>query len=167
MPVPSRKLLFAAPVAGVILALGLTGCGVISQIADAAQGKKDVFSMQVGDCTDDEDLEATEVTSVRDASCDDAHDNEVYMTWELESDQFPGGAYPGDEAMIETADGGCVTYFETWVGTPVDETSLYFFPYYPSAQSWANGDREVVCLAYDTNGPVTGSLEGKGSEYPY
>ena len=168
MPVPSRKMLLASATAGVILAFGLTGCAFVTQVTDAAQGKKDVFSIQVGDCMNDDDSEAAEVTAVRDASCDDLHDNEVYLTWELDGADFPADmAYPGAEAMSTEADSGCITYFETWVDAPYDETSLNYFPFYPSEQSWDQGDREVVCLAFDMNGPVTGSLEGKGAEYPY
>ncbi|MHA6668907.1 septum formation family protein [Homoserinimonas sp. A447] len=161
-------MLLATATTGAILAFGLTGCALVTQVTDAAQGKKDVFSIQVGDCMNDDDSEATEVTAVRDASCDDLHDNEVYLTWEFDADEFPAGtAYPGDETVSGDADNGCFADFGSWIGAPYEETSLNYFPYYPSEQSWDQGDREVVCLAFDMNGPVTGSLEGKGAEYPY
>jgi hypothetical protein len=167
-PVRSRKVLLATSAAGAILALGLTGCGVVSQITDAAQGKKDVFSIQLGDCTNEDASQTGEVTSVRDVPCDQAHDNEVYLVWELDGDEFPADiAFPGDDAIFAAADSGCGPYFETWIGAPFAETSLNYFPYVPGEESWGQGDREVVCLAFDENGQATGSLEGKGPEFRY
>lgn len=148
--------------------LTLSGCGLISQATDALQGKTDVFSIAVGDCVNDGDLESAEVTSVEKPSCDEPHDNEVYLTVELDDSEYPAdAAYPGEEAVVELSDASCVDYFETWVGASVDDTSLHYFAYYPSSTSWTQGDREVVCLAYDTEGKVNGSLEGKGPEFPY
>lgn len=155
--------------AAAALILTLSGCStIVNQVTDALQGKSDVFSLTVGDCVNDGDLEVTEVSSVEKPSCDELHDNEVYLTVELESSQYPAdAAYPGDEATYVLADESCAGYFETWVGASVNDTSLYYFPFYPSDASWSQGDREVVCLAYDTEGQVTGSLEGKGPEFPY
>ena len=168
MLVRSRKLLLAASAAIAILALGLTGCSVITQITDAAQGKKDVFSIRTGDCTIEDASQTAEVTSVRAIPCDQAHDNEVYLIWELDGDEFPADmAFPGDEVVVAAAEAGCTSSFETWIGAPYEETSLDYFPYLPGEESWELGDREVVCLAFDMNGQVTGSLEGKGPEYPY
>ena len=155
--------------AAAALILTLSGCStILNQVTDVLQGKSDVFSLTVGDCVNDGDLEATEISSVEKPSCDELHDNEVYLTVELESRTYPADApYPGDEATYALAEGSCAGYFETWVGASVYDTSLYYFPFYPSESSWGQGDREVVCLAYDTEGQVTGSLEGKGPEFPY
>jgi hypothetical protein len=167
--VRSRLPFFALSATAAALVLTLSGCSaILNQVIDALQGKSDVFSLTVGDCVNDGDLEVTEVSSVEKPSCDEPHDNEVYLTVELESSKYPAdAAYPGDEATYVLADESCAGYFETWVGASVNDTSLYYFPFYPSDASWSQGDREVVCLAYDSEGQVTGSLEGKGPEFPY
>ena len=166
----SRRPLVAlsATVAAVVV-LTLSGCSaLLGQVADALQGKSNVFSLTVGDCVNDGDLEATEISSVEKPPCDELHDNEVYLTVELDATTFPADAeYPGDDTVYTLADESCWASFETWVGASAYDTTLYYFPFYPSASSWAQGDREVVCLAYDSEGQVTGSLEGRGSEFPY
>lgn len=164
-----RSRLPIAALSATALVLALTGCSaILNQVTDALQGKSDVFSLTVGDCVNDGDLEVTEVSSVVKPSCDELHDNEVYLAVELDGSKYPAdAAYPGDDATYSLADQSCGEYFETWVGASVYDTSLYYFPFYPSDSSWAQGDREVVCLAYDTEGQVTGSLQGKGPEFPY
>jgi hypothetical protein len=153
---------------GAALILTLSGCSLVGMATDALQGKTDVFSLSVGDCTNDEAMETTELSSVVNPPCDEPHDNEIYLAFEVDNTTYPAGSeYPGEEVMITEAENQCVPAFEEWVGASIEETSLHFGTYYPSAETWDTGDREVLCLAYDLNGPVTGSLEGKGADYPY
>jgi hypothetical protein len=162
----SSALLSSAAVAATLI-LGLSGCSVVGQVMDAAQGKADVFTLSVGDCTNDDAFASEELSSVATPSCDESHDNEIYLAFEFDGDKYPAGSkYPGEEAVMAEAESQCFPAFEDFVDALSDETSLYYGSYYPSAESWDDGDREVLCLVYDMNGPVTGSLEGKGAEYP-
>lgn len=54
-----------------------------------------------------------------------------------------------------------------FVGGAFEETSLDYASYFPTEESWADGDREILCIAYDTNGQISEPLAGKGPEYPY
>lgn len=158
----SRKTLILTLPMIVAVAAALSGCGAVSEIAATVQGKTSVMSLTVGDCTNDEGSGNGEVTDVPNVPCDEPHDNEVFALIDLEADTFPGS-----EAVAEEADSSCIGYFETWVGSPYEETSIDIATLSPTAESWADGDREVICLAYDLEGPATGSLEGKGPEHPY
>ena len=165
---PRNSALASSVTIAAALVIALSGCGLIGQATDALQGKSDVFTLTVGDCTNDEAVETTELSSVVAPPCVEPHDNEIYLAFDFDKKTHPAGAeYPGEEAVMTEAENRCFPAFEDWVGVPSEQTSLHFGTYYPSPQTWDSGDREVLCLAYDINGPVTGSLEGKGAEYPY
>jgi len=53
----------------------------------------------------------------------------------------------------------CHPVFGTFIGEPYD-TSLHHIS--PSIDSWATGDREVLCAVYDEAGQTVGSLAGIG-----
>ncbi|PRX92558.1 septum formation family protein [Allonocardiopsis opalescens] len=121
--------------------------------AIAESGDADVFSIAVGDCMND--TTGTEVTEVPVVPCEEPHDNEVYASIMMED-----GDYPGDEAVSTQADEGCTAEFETFIGVPYAESEIYLSTLTPTEQSWASGDREILCLAYDPAGQTTGTLEG-------
>ena len=116
----------------------------------ASLGQFDVFNTSVGECFDD---------SGDVVDCAEPHDNEVYAIFSHE-----GGAsdpYPGDDVMEPFAEDGCTAEFETYVG--LDHESSRYQGHFarPSADTWAEGDREVVCFLYDANlQKLTGSAQG-------
>lgn len=114
----------------------------------------DPFALQVGDCLDDEAARG-EVQSVPTVPCSEPHDSEIYSAHLLGP-----SSYPGQEAVIDEAQALCLPAFEQFVGEPYLESRFDFSFYYPTEQSWATGDREVLCVIFDPEGPVTGSLEG-------
>ena len=114
----------------------------------------DAFALQVGDCLDDASATG-EVQTVPTVPCDEPHDSEIYS-----SHQLGQSAYPGEEVVVDKAEALCLPAFEQFVGEPYLESRFDFSFYYPTDESWANGDREVLCVIYDPEGPITGSLEG-------
>ena len=129
---------------GVALALG--ACGTAS-----------VFDLTVGDCFNDP-AESGEVSSVTAIDCDEPHDNEVYALYEYEgSDEYPGG-----ETLGTAANEGCEDRFEAYVGTPYLDSEVYYTHLIPTEDSWATGDREIVCMLYIPGEQIEGSLEGSG-----
>ncbi|MCY7411467.1 MAG: hypothetical protein LH471_00230, partial [Salinibacterium sp.] len=70
-------------------------------------------------------------------------------------------AYPGEDGVLAQADTGCEAEFDAFVGINYVESILDFTFYYPTAASWAEGDREILCLIFDPAGKITsGSLSG-------
>ena len=105
-------------------------------------GAVDAFSIRVGDCYNDQT--ADEVSDVPGVPCSEAHDNEVYATFDLS-----GSEWPGDDEILELGDQGCLERFEAAIGAPYEESILMFTTLVPSRTSWMRGkDREVVCGAY-------------------
>lgn len=65
--------------------------------------------------------------------------------------------------MREAADEGCGAEFESFIGVPFRDSQLDYWSMYPDTTTWNQlDDREVVCIAYDPAGPVTGSLKDAG-----
>lgn len=150
-----------------VAAVVLSGCSTIGPLLDPdapvrddegqivePNEQTDAFALQVGDCLDD--AAATgEVTTVPTVPCSEPHDSEIYAAFELTQ-----SAYPGEETTQGKADALCLPAFEEFVGEPYLESRFDFAYYYPTEESWASGDREVLCVIYDPAGPVTGSLRG-------
>lgn len=108
---------------------------------------------EVGDCfdvrKDEPDLRDSLV------SCDDEHDDEVYAEFDL-----PDSDYPGDSAVLEAANVGCIERFAPFVGVAYDASVLELTTYQPSAETWAVGERRVICIVWHPSTSVVGSLQG-------
>ena len=120
-----------------------------------AGGEIGVFSLNVGDCFSD--LPVGEISSVSGVPCADDHLFEIYHLFDVDLDAF-------DSAAIETAAAeGCNGAFESYMGVPVDTSYFNFEALQPSAGSWEQGDREVVCLATPFDGSaISGTAKGAG-----
>ena len=119
-------------------------------------GTADVFSLRVGDCYNDEGSTDEEISSVPAVPCSEPHDNEAYFAFDIAD-----GDFPGDESILASADEGCFTEFEPFVGFSYEESELDFGYIFPTEASWADGDREILCTIYAVDlTQVTGSLAG-------
>ncbi len=121
-----------------------------------ANPSTDPFALVVGDCLDDGEVAAdagTEVQSLPTVPCDGPHDSEVIASITLR-----GTAYPGADAITAEADASCIAALEERVAMPYLETPYDVSYYAPTEQSWSEGDREILCVAYDPAGPLTGPL---------
>lgn len=154
--IPTTTLLVGA----LALSAVLTGCSLMPAARDAETqevteaGNADVFSLRVGDCTND--TSGDEASSLPVVPCADAHDNEVYFAFDLED-----GEWPGDEVIQTKSEEVCLAEFAKFIGTSYEESALEWWPMTPTQGSWESlSDREVYCFAYDPAGLVTGSLAG-------
>ena len=97
----------------------------------ACEEGKSTFDLEVGDCIvpppDVSIDESIEVERVGTVDCSEPHDGEVVAVFEMN-----GFTYPGDDELFNRAYDQCP-----------QEASLVF---YPSEESWAEGDREVACV---------------------
>lgn len=139
----------------------LLGTGGLSDawdgFKDAAKENNSTFSLAKGDCFNslDGSLEgyAYDVDTV---PCSEAHDGEVFASFQL-----PAGSYPGDDRVTEIADDKCYALEDSYAmdawAVP-DDVDVYYLT--PTSQSWRLDDHEVTCVfgSVDTNGTLTGSL---------
>ena len=118
-------------------------------------GTVSVFSLNVGDCF--VDLPTGDVSTVDVVPCADAHSFEIYHEFDIDLDAF-------DAAAVQTAaSDGCLGAFEPYMGVAYEQSYYDFDGLQPSAGSWEQDDREVICLATPTNGGTTqGTARGAG-----
>lgn len=130
------------------LGFGLVACG----------GEPEANALKAGDCIEGEISGA--VGEDNTVSCDDAHTAEVFATFDLEGDDFPGT----DQVLADAAEGCQGQRFEDYVGVSYDVSESVASPLVPSEDSWNNNDdRTVICLAVSADGSETeGSVEGAG-----
>ena len=113
-------------------------------------------ALQVGDCVNNLQ-NSTDVRSLPGVPCAQPHQGEVFAVFDL-----PGGStYPGRPAVREQVQAECNARLETYSPSAQTNTSIGLFSLYPQQESWAQGDRGVVCIATAENGTVTGSIKGK------
>ncbi|MBW3666551.1 MAG: septum formation family protein [Actinobacteria bacterium] len=146
-----------------LMVLVLAACGGATRSEGGAiteEGRVSALDVEVGDCFDDPD-DFGAITSVEAIPCDQLHDNEVFAL-----PQHPAGPsepYPGDDALNSYAEEACVEAFADYVGIPYEESVFPLGTISPGADTWEDGDREIICILYD---PGLEKLEGsmRGAE---
>ncbi len=134
-----------------------------TDVIDDSESTTSVFDLEVGDCLNS-DLLAGTVQDVGTIDCAAPHDFEIYHAFDLPDGDFPGDDVIGSEAQTE-----CLgSAFTDFVGIEYNASTFYAQPLTPTVDSWAQGDREILCMLYATNDqgatviPYTGSAAGTG-----
>jgi hypothetical protein len=122
-------------------------------------GLEDVPTAEVGDCLNLVELAGADgVSELPTVDCAVEHDAQVFALVTL-----PDGDYPGEDALLTSVTELCSEQFEAFVGTAPEDSALALDGIGPSPESWAVGDREIVCLAfYEDLSSTTESFEGSG-----
>ncbi|MCU0274963.1 MAG: septum formation family protein [Acidimicrobiales bacterium] len=166
-----RTQAFGAVVLAASLTVGAAACGdddeagtadgsgdVTVETAGPTGNNQSVMALEVGQCVDDFGSgTGSEVTEVPTVDCAQPHTYEVYATFDLEGDEYPG------LDQVETLAGeGCYERFEAYVGLAYESSALDINYLYPLEDEWNQAvDREVVCFLFNLDGsPLTGSAEG-------
>ena len=87
------------------------------------------------------------------------HEGEVYAIFSLS-----GSKYPGDDGVDRVASDGCDQRLPAYVGSAAAASVDWGYnDYTPTAQTWAQGDRRVVCtLSRDDGRLLVGSQRSGG-----
>ena len=113
---------------------------------ESSEGTIDAADLKVGDCISDANSRTGDVTTFDAVSCDEPHDGEVYTLIRL-----PGGpdAQPPSEAFINgKGQRGCRARLRRQATAKAfRDTRLGFKFVYPTPESWADGDRDITCVA--------------------
>lgn len=128
--------------------------GVVLSACGPGEGA--VSALQAGQCLNQPGA-STAIEEVEVVPCEDPHDFEVFALVEL-----PGGPYPGDSGMSESARPACRDRFAAYVGVEPSDSVLATGFLVPSADGWDGGDREVVCLLYEPDERLQGSMRASG-----
>lgn len=143
-------------IAGIVLSsLWIAGIAAVAIAADGADrgadgtvqaaGSVTSDDIRVGDCpkkiAEGQDLFVDLVP------CSEPHEAEALASFELD-----GTAFPGEDEVFRFAEGGCSKRIVAMLPPNSPDYGIFYFA--PSAQTWQEGDREVVCL-------VTAEVEGE------
>jgi len=119
-----------------------------------------VVDLTPGACIEDASAftgqEVNEITETRAVPCRLPHQAEVYARTELPAG--PEAGFPGVGRLRTVAQETCRDRFGAFVGVPWTASELEIAALWPSPESWADGDRLVVCAVFRLDGePLTGS----------
>ncbi|NQX26848.1 septum formation family protein [Microbacteriaceae bacterium VKM Ac-2854] len=154
-----RALVGAALCASALMLVGCAGSATAEPAvrdtggAIVAAGDSDVFSLQVGDCFVEPDIDS--VSDVEVVPCDDGFDLQIYNAFAQ-----PGAEYSTDDTLKAQADAGCEPAFDAAIGIAFSDSVLEYRSLVPSEISWNHGDRTILCAVYDPAGASTGTLLG-------
>lgn len=96
------------------------------------------------------------VSGIRVVPCTEAHDSEVYAIPEL-----PDAEFPGPDEVIAMGEQACKDAYAGYVGVDFQDSKNDADSLYPSMETYADGDRKVICFVVAPNGgTVTSSLKG-------
>lgn len=130
------------------LAATLSACGAL--------GGSQVATADLGACLVLDELGSGSVTEIPTVDCSEEHDGQIVGKFDLDD-----GDYPGDQAIQDGAAEGCLSAFASFVGIDYADSALMMQPIYPTQETWEQAnDREILCVAYLTDGMTTESFEG-------
>ena len=92
------------------------------------------------------------VESVEPVACDELHGVEIYHLFDVDLPAFE------DEAVSLASREGCYDAFEGYMGVSYEESWYGFDGLLPTAESWKQGDREVVCFVLPYEEGISESL---------
>lgn len=143
----------ALAIAGLVLSLVwiAAGAAVATTIYKRDRGTVATEDLSIGECIKDLPDSASRVSRATLVACDQPHIGEVFAVIPVPGDSFPG------ETQLTSQDDACNPKLASYApGLPDDfDYDLSFV--YPTAESWADGDRSLVCILR-TDQPRAGSL---------
>lgn len=113
---------------------------------ESSEGTIDAADLKVGDCISDANSRTGDVTTFEGVACDEPHDGEVYTLIRLEGGE---NAKPPSEAFINgKGQRGCRARLRRQATAKAfRDPQLGFKFVYPTPESWAEGDRDITCVA--------------------
>lgn len=155
-----RRLVGGAAVAGVAI---FGGAGLLDDNTTrndqgdiVESGGVGVFAIQDGDCLQLPDADT--VASLEGVPCETPHDAQAYHAFDL----VGYASYPTDDEIDTDAIDGCEAAFAGFVGTPYEDSELYFSYLTPSAEGWDQGDHEIQCMIVPETGKISFDAQGSG-----
>lgn len=147
-------------VATACVVLTLTACGGEADVQPSGTAvPHSAFELQAGDCLNDPGGLAESLGEVAVVPCDQPHQTEVFAVFDYESG--PDDAYPGEQRLTRVAERECRgERFTDYVGIPKDDSELLVLQATPAQETWAQGDREIVCLLHLGDEELTQSMRG-------
>ena len=159
-----RRIAFAVSVAA--LSPLVAACG----IGGGGDGTS-VFKVKVGECFASPSEVKAQISDIKKVPCSQPHGKEAYAaavyapsgaasTGSSNTSSTSSGDFPGNDALAAFAQGACAQRFTSYVGVSYLDSSLFFTYLAPSARSWQDDDRTVLCFITSDGRPLKGSVKG-------
>ena len=160
MPDRSRLRRGATTALAAVLVLPmLGGCGLFGD-DDEGEGVS-VFSIKPGQCFEGQSEVKAQLSELTEVDCDQDHAQESYAVVEFTTDgEESADTFPGDDELAKFADGACAGEYGKYVGVDYLDSKLFYTYLLPSARSWEDDDRKVVCFVTSAGEPLQGSAKG-------
>ena len=141
-------------IAGLVLSALWVAVAIIGVIVFIVLDNGTVTATDVkeGDCLSEIPGD-TRVMTVKTVACEEPHAGEVFAVL-----QMSDGDFPGQPAIDEYAD-KCSPELASYSPASMEDDSVQMYVLYPTAETWAQGDRAVTCIA-TLDPPRTGSIKG-------
>jgi len=170
---PRRRIVIVAAIALAVLTLAGIGIVLLGHGGPEAEPVSvSVFELMTGDCLLTPSVYADPGSrqlqfwqdrfgsrlSFDVVPCEQVHGAEVYFVgdaWAADA------AYPGDAAVGDEFWSSCEREFRSYAGVAPGRAGFELNGWVPDASTWARGDREITCLAYDATGE---DLRGTATE---
>ena len=136
---------------GALLMLAIVG-GVVSSVT-VRTGTTVAADLTVRDCLKGMPDSSQPVATVETVACGESHAGEVFAVLNMPDGDFPG------EAAIEAYADNCGPAFAGYSPKTITDDSIQLSVLYPTADSWKEGDRALICIA-SLDPPRAGSLKG-------
>jgi hypothetical protein len=132
----------------------------IPELDETATAGAEIPDLAVGDCFDTSATSGqTTLYRIPVVPCSTAHGGEIYAETTAPDSLARNGTAPTQQALWDAADAYCYPEFTKFVGMRWARSELLYWPIAPSEESWAEGDRRILCVV-ESEQPVTGSLKG-------
>ena len=162
-----RGRLFFIGLIALLVPLVVAACGESDPPRDeetgeiVEEGGVSVFRIRAGDCLLQPDEDAEEIGSLDAVPCDQPHDAEAFALFDMEG--AADAPYPGMAAVDGAVVAGCTgSRFDAYVGIAYVESRYFAAGIFPTEETWEErDDREIVCIAVDPLGQITGSIRGR------
>ncbi|GLI28526.1 hypothetical protein ARHIZOSPH14_27680 [Agromyces rhizosphaerae] len=120
-------------------------------------GVRQPSELLVGDCVGDFGPDGI-VDVVPVMPCSDPHLAEAFHEFDLGTTSLPS-----DDELFPMVAAECDAAFESFVGVEWSLSSLNWYYFAPTVESWDEvDDRRVLCMVFDPAGLTTGTLAGAG-----
>ena len=144
----SKRFIVAVALVAVIVVLVIVlGGGDDDKPANTPNtGTVTANELKSGDCISDANSTLGDVTTFDAVACDMPHDGEVFTLIVLPGAE--GAKYPGADEVTGKGQRGCRARLRRQATAEAFKDKLLGFKFvYPTPASWADGDREITCLA--------------------
>lgn len=124
-----------------------------------------IVDLDSGNCFDPVTDPGSSDRAVWKLNCGDPHTYEVFAVIDYDAKGSGGGMpYPGVPAVQDWSEQMCYAQFEPFVGVRWTISELDIKTWWPSNESWDQGDRQVLCTVMSTDGSRLAGTE-RGSKH--